>query len=57
MFQLLSKEGKLLNKEYFLEDDHEIMKGIYRKMRELELIDDFLNKAQRQGMLYWREWG
>lgn len=49
-FTTSDHEGQILeNVEGASFEEAEILKRVYKTMREVELIDDFLNKAQRQG--------
>ena len=51
-FTTMDHQGNLLaDVDKTSSEEAEILKKVYRTMREVELIDDFLNKAQRQGLI------
>lgn len=50
-FALTSKSGNLLPGQEINSSEKETLKTIYRIIDEMEVIDDFMNKAQRQGLV------
>jgi hypothetical protein len=48
-FALTNLEGNLLPGVSIDPSESEVLKTIYRLIDEMEVIDDFMNKAQRQG--------
>jgi hypothetical protein len=48
-FALTNLQGNLLPGVSIEESEKEVVKDIYRLICEMEVIDDFMNKAQRQG--------
>ena len=51
-FTTMDHQGNLLaDVDKTSSEEADILKKVYRTMREVELIDNFLNKAQRQGLI------
>ena len=48
-YSLTNLEGNLLPGINIDSTEPEVLKTIYRLIDEMEVIDDFMNKAQRQG--------
>jgi hypothetical protein len=50
-YALMNLEGNLLPGVTIESSESEVLKTIYRYIEEMEVIDDFMNKAQRQGKI------
>lgn len=52
-FALTNMSGNLNSGMQIDSSEKELLKKIYRLIDEMEVIDDFMNKAQRQGKLFY----
>lgn len=51
LFRVIDLNGKVLNKELDGKVNKDLLRNVYKKMIEMEMIDEIMLKAQRQGRI------